>query len=630
VSPICRQCCRDFGDENTEEPDHGITTVVSLRALYDGPGSAPCGKLFEETLEHLSKLDRRLMTFSSTSRLPAVRWLLHLKGNPEACDRNGTTCLHAACRTGVVSIVSELVKHLPSPDTADNASWTPLHVAAHMGRREVCARLLQAQASPYVHNSASQTPLQLCLNQGTRDVFRMHEVLNSRWSEEVYPEATDLANVDQPEPIEFEPEWWFVNPDPVFHDTAKIRATVLNIGLKLFNEQPSYGLAFIVAAGVAESYTDAMSMVLASDQVSRDQIGTFLGEALSMCNAMRFGLFDAMPFMSTGVVSSLVIGFRLFSMPEDMEKMDRLVQGIALAWWRHHQFWVSAATMGTETLAERLPPCIVGNELKGLQLLQYFASCDALSHLMFSTALLHWFVHGDGLGPRRHISLATFMRLNQGIEHGGTDVPEHVQRRVYEAVTEEFLPTLAMTPDQDLEHSPSRADKGTYTALTSCADLEDVVEVLDNNLPSIDGESPTPKFIGEVVTGSVGGPAFTGTLAVSGWSRPMGNVIASLCDPFLFFSSTTRGGGGKAPHLLLDRRTVKVSSASRQSFIITLVGVQPPDAPQAPSISVVFLLPDGRWHLVSLAKLDIKVRGLKELNIWSERLSSVPGSSEVL
>ncbi|CAK9017887.1 Hypothetical protein SCF082_LOCUS13854 [Durusdinium trenchii] len=58
-----------------------------------------------------------------------------LGANAKARDKNGTTMLHAACRSGSFLMVQELLKRDLPVDAADAAGWTPLHVAAMMGPR---------------------------------------------------------------------------------------------------------------------------------------------------------------------------------------------------------------------------------------------------------------------------------------------------------------------------------------------------------------------------------------------------------------------------------------------------------------------------------------------------------------
>merc|ERR1719361_2540333 len=103
--------------------------------IFDDPyGCDPAGAVFHETLEDLNEVDRLLLTFASSANLEAIRWLFVLGANADACDTNGTTCLHAACRSGSYSIVKEFIARGLHLEAVDVAGCTPLHVALFMGR----------------------------------------------------------------------------------------------------------------------------------------------------------------------------------------------------------------------------------------------------------------------------------------------------------------------------------------------------------------------------------------------------------------------------------------------------------------------------------------------------------------
>eukprot|EP00913_Durusdinium_trenchii_P015977 g15015.t1 len=138
-------CCHQLGAE-CEEESIGLVGFESLSVLDWGQGLAngePVGRILQETL-HVSDVDRDLLCFAASSALTVVRWLLLLGARPEAADNNGTTVLHAACRSGSLAVVKQFIKQTALLNKPDVAGWTPLHIAAHMGRRAVVARLLQA------------------------------------------------------------------------------------------------------------------------------------------------------------------------------------------------------------------------------------------------------------------------------------------------------------------------------------------------------------------------------------------------------------------------------------------------------------------------------------------------------
>eukprot|EP00442_Polarella_glacialis_P056390 CAMPEP_0115130154 /NCGR_PEP_ID=MMETSP0227-20121206/52283_1 /TAXON_ID=89957 /ORGANISM="Polarella glacialis, Strain CCMP 1383" /LENGTH=141 /DNA_ID=CAMNT_0002535291 /DNA_START=60 /DNA_END=481 /DNA_ORIENTATION=- len=127
--------------------------------LFDDSNSCdPAGAIFKETLEDLNEVDRLLLQFSSSTNLAGVRWLFILGANADACDTNGTTCLHVACRGGSLQIVLEFINRDLPLDATDVAGWTALHVALFMGRRNVAILLMQHGAELSVRTNRGQLP----------------------------------------------------------------------------------------------------------------------------------------------------------------------------------------------------------------------------------------------------------------------------------------------------------------------------------------------------------------------------------------------------------------------------------------------------------------------------------------
>eukprot|EP00438_Fugacium_kawagutii_P036490 Skav206817 [mRNA] locus=scaffold4354:83664:84538:+ [translate_table: standard] len=127
-----------FCSESGVCPKANVQHGVESELLDEASACDSAGAVFGETLEELNEVDRLLLLFSASRNLAGVRWLVRLGANLEACDTNGTTCLHTACRSGSVAIVTELLaqKRL-AIDACDAAGWTALHVALFMGRRHI-------------------------------------------------------------------------------------------------------------------------------------------------------------------------------------------------------------------------------------------------------------------------------------------------------------------------------------------------------------------------------------------------------------------------------------------------------------------------------------------------------------
>jgi hypothetical protein len=595
----------------------GVMSVQGISVLEWGPGSAPIGKVHDDTLEHLAHLDRHLLVFASMSNLAALRWILHLGACFDCTDANGTTCLHAACRSGSVSVVTELMRNKCLIEASDVASWTPLHIAAHMGRREVVIRLLDARASPHRRNSMGQSPMQICIDQATK------EVLMEPWPPEASGHAAFAHEAPRNDsvgiPIECEPELFFVTPEPSIREIGSLKVKLVQLAVRIFNLQPSYGLAFLVASGLTDSYTAAMKMVLRSGEASRQRVGNFLGSSLSLCPLIRFGIFDSMALLHTGVVSALVLAFHAMQMPEDLQMIDRLVRGVALVWWRKHR---CASSHHARNPNDAQDCCSSEGELVGWDLLQYLASSDVLSQLMFSTVLLHWFIHGNGRGQRKGLSIQAWLALNRGIENGGRDVPDHVQTRIHAIVSQQFIPQLALAPLANGSLCCSDSE-GTVELNASSVDNlsrgETLGGDLDVNLPvkTASGTreddacqprpSPAPSSAiamhaaiegwAQVLNGLVPWPSeeigmcsgglpeasdfvhggSSADLADMGspGSPEEGFVWASLCYVLIFFSVHPAADAHGAPHAVVDARRMRIAAVDQRAFVITLEGTPP-------------------------------------------------------
>eukprot|EP00439_Symbiodinium_sp_Y106_P085456 s129_g28.t1 len=222
----------------------------------DEPECDPAGAVFQETLLGLPPRDQEGLIFAGTSNLVALRWLMLLGANAKARDRNGTTLLHAACRSGSFLVAQELLRRELPLDATDSAGWTPLHVAAMMGRRELTQLLLQAQINPHVQNKRGATPLDLCSDVSTREALRTYALkapeVTSRINsvEEFQRLARVQGEVGEDPTATCEP--FFVPRQPVFEDEAHYKVLV-NIGLEMAHKSAAHALAFFVATGVLVS-----------------------------------------------------------------------------------------------------------------------------------------------------------------------------------------------------------------------------------------------------------------------------------------------------------------------------------------------------------------------------------------
>jgi hypothetical protein len=268
----------------------------------------------------------------------------------------------------------------------------------------------------------------------------------------------------------------------------------------MFNQQPGYGLAFLVASGVARDYPVDMSTFLRRSKVDIKQVGSFLGEAFSLSHTIRLEFVNSVVLQNTGVVSALARVFHMLQLPDDLQKINRLIHGVARIWWRQHERLVKdmngqapALRPGDKGQGQGLP-----EELTGLELKQYLSSSDVLHQLMFSTVLLHWYIHKDGNGgQKREMDFSVWKKMNQGIEAGSIDVPDHVQQRVHAIVTRSFTLELAV-------------------ATPNCRHRGDAAGGPD------EGGGPGDAWSSIVASERPQSPLLSGSAALEGWSQIVG------------------------------------------------------------------------------------------------------------
>lgn len=343
-------------------------------------------------------------------------------------------------------------------------------------------------------------------------------------------------------------------------------------------------------------------------------------------------------------------------------------------------------------------------ELVGLELKQYLTSSDVLHQLMFSTVLLHWFIHKDGSGQKREMDFGVWKKLNAGIEANSTDVPEHVQQRVHTIVSKSFIMELAVAtangrprggvgggPDEGGGHGPGD-DGGGHVAnerqrspvLSASAAIEGWAQIVGGGFPKPSGltgvQTVTYRHVSNIFSevtnssgmlkstagfpqgeGAVPGMPPGGQTAVKANMAPQEGVIPgprrddftwlSICYTLLFFSASPMLG---SPYAFVELQRVTISSVQQEKQIITLVGLperEDEDADLAaagggPSINsmgelgressagsttskgtstpvtIVLLLPDGRWQELSLPQLSIRIPTAGELEMWSAHFTA--------
>lgn len=471
----------------------------------------PAGAVFSETLEELNDIDRQLILFSSSSNVVAVRWLVELGANRFVSDSNGTTCLHAACRSGTVVVIETFIGFKDGDSSGrsnllavDVAGWTPLHVAVFMGRHDVVLLLLKAGAPLGFRTATGQTVIDLCSDARTRELIRFylspqstprsksHVNVEKRIGMDHLDERVDLLVVDQVIPqdervttsgdVIFEP--FFVLRNPVItqrHGQTHQNKKFMAIAHDIFNRQPGCGLSFLVASGCVRDYPMNLVNFLRRGGLDIAQIGIFLGEDFSLSKILRMEFINSVGVFDSGVVTSLRRTFSRCGVPPSLQKMDRLLGSLAEVWWRQNRPIVGT-TEGFPMCKDSLPT-MPQREFEGFELRQHLPSSGSLHQLLFSSIMIHWNLHAP-LPQSQRISLASWVELNAGIGCGGADIPEQVLASIYKSISNSRIPELEFSAvASQIPHGESPVK----SALADHAQVEGWARLTGTDLPSVLG-----------------------------------------------------------------------------------------------------------------------------------------------
>lgn len=646
-----RVLCNSAGLRCTEK----CTRIGVEVNVFDGYDCDPAGAVFDETLQELNDVDRQLLLFASSTNLAAVRWLLELGASQLACDKNATTCLHAACRSGSPAVVSALVGTSSRGDLLDAnvlcardiSGWTPLHTAAFMGRHDVVAIFLRAGAAPDLKSLGGQTAASLCSDPRTRSLLDACARGGSFEAAAIEALAIESATAtEEPRQPDMRYEPFFVPRNPVLQDPDGDEDSVhelTQLGQGIFSRQPGRGLAFLVAAGCARDYPLNLVAFLRRSCCDLTQIGNFLGEAFSLSNILRLEFLNSISFMGTGVVSGLAKAFTNFRMPPDLQKIDRIVKGLAEVWWRQHgkgggpdRRRVASATQSRD------------KELEGHELAVLLLGPDALHRLMFSAVMLHWNLHAP-LPSSQRLSLGAWRLLNAGAASGkGGDIPEEVLAPIYRALSGREVPALQIGSPQ----GPGPLTTGS--AVAPQARIEGWGRI-------IGGRVPVPQGLGGQGTSHAACSKVSHLLSEatassrrrhpdSGRPRPPAEnagvchvapvqpeqhmpaagapagspdaVWLSLCRSLLFFSS---GPGDGAPFAFAQLKSARLANIEPGKGVFSVDGGPRDDERSASSkpVQMVFLLMDGRWQTFDIPLLEIEVCDRSQLEPWILQLSEL-------
>lgn len=646
----------------------------------------PTGAVFNETLEELNDIDRQLLLFASSSNLIAVRWLLGLGGSPFTRDRNGTTCLHAACRSGSPAVVETLIAYADSKRLDQNpvlavdiSGWTPLHIAAFMGRHEVVTILLKANAPIAQRNFAGHTPAELCSDTRTREVISMlgdhvkerkfgpgiagEGEVSFPFGDEMMLSSLDAASaalVTSQDQLYMRYEPFFVPRAPLIqnHELSGPTAmtTLTEIGKAIFNRQPGRGLAFVVACGCTRDYPIDLVAFLRGSNLDPGQVGSFLGEAFSLSKILRLEFINSVAFNNTGVVSALTKAFVNFKVPADLRKIDRIMHSLSEVWWRQHdrKEGPHAVLRSEGRLSLVMPeenPQESGDELHGANLRKFLPNPMALHQLLFSAMLLHWNLHAP-LPDSQRLTLREWLDLNRGIAGAVGDLPEQVLVPIYRLLHDHEDMCLQIDPPE----SQAKIFPPGTSALSEYAQIEGWIRVLGSQVRVPKGLSGThgdssvtcvqmSNMLSEATDTarrqrdicqqpltptprqslSIPGTAGVTNLAsVHAPSAPPRGMDAAWLSLCSSMLFFSVGPGDGAPFAFVHLRSVRLVGLEPGKSLITIDGGNAGFSLSKPiPLQMVFLLPDGRWQSFDIPQLEIEICDRSLLESWMQHFNEL-------
>lgn len=621
------------------------------------PECDPEGAVFQETLHELPQRDREGLLFAGTSNLVALRWLMILGSNPKARDRNGTTMLHAACRSGSFLMVQELLKRQLPVDAADSAGWTPLHVAAMMGRRELTLSLLQALGNPHAHNKRGSSPLDLCSDVSTREALRNVAKGSSQGRiPEDFPRVQGEVGEDPTATC----EPFFVPRQPLFEDEANFNL-LLSIGLDMARRSAAHALAFFVATGVVHDHPTDLSAFLIEHKVDASQLGSFMGEDFSLAQTLRLAFVHTMDLAGTGVVGALRKVFSYMRPPRELHKIDRITTAAAHLWWRTHDLddagnlheadetlqWAMYAEGSSREDEDVLSSNWSKNhgEVCGARLRTVLQSVEGLSRLLFSTLMLCWNIRRvlpDDVEEheRRRLSFQEWTEINAKIEADGTTPSIAVQKCIYNALLQDECLELLPETGCDLEATARNGSNGTNGAkghVPGHFEAEGVTLLGWASIPSggleryelvPNGGHPGAGLSGAKLSHSIlseaslmGAPVHEEVSVAS----PEAVWMCLKHKAWLFLSTAPEDS---APYAFIRLQEAVLRETDFQERSLVLAGRKKLGGDGGPfgdggrfPLQLCFLLADGRFQLFEAVWLQLQFPSDEELQSWSSALS---------
>jgi len=423
--------------------------------------------------------------------------------------------------------------------------------------------------------------------------------------------------------LHFEP--FFVPRDAVLHEPMH-REELQKLGVEIFNRSPGHGLAFLIAAGGVRDYPVEVNSFLVRIGAEPTQLGEFLGEDFPIAQTLRLEFLNSLPLLGTGVVAALETAFHEMAVPSGWVKADRLTRGVAHFWWRQHEEELQESQEGGLDVLRNLQCVGTRGELAGLELQRLLLGSESLHRLMFSALMLHqWIKKGQ------RMTLSEWVQLNTGIEGNGNDVPMHVQRGIYQVISEGNI-SLSGRPVPALPQMVPTAEAWAYVhysgraQITSGSDPAAWPDASPRLLAAQGGTTSAGRSTPFPDTGESQDAKLAGSPLDGGPNGKGEATWLSLHPSLLLLSSGATADA--PPYAFVSLRHAVLKETNADTRRILLRSRADPTWPPLASgeedwLELCLLLGDGRFQPLEAPYLELQMVADHDFQIWSTHLGEL-------
>eukprot|EP01104_Vermistella_antarctica_P009523 TRINITY_DN2456_c0_g1_i3.p1 TRINITY_DN2456_c0_g1~~TRINITY_DN2456_c0_g1_i3.p1 ORF type:complete len:816 (+),score=216.67 TRINITY_DN2456_c0_g1_i3:397-2844(+) len=337
--------------------------------------------------------------------------LLALKGaSVNARDRSNGTPLHNACCKGYAECAKLMLESSAEVNALDVNNCTPLHFASGVGSG-ACVELLTQPAwgaDPNLKDNKGKTPLAYAVERN-RDMC-VHILIQRGGNLALVEKRHNLhlsGAVDAGDDVaQYNDQKGKLTP---FEFNTAEESDIFKAGVMLFNQAPEKGIDFLAKEKILarDDHREIARFLHMADNLSKVMIGEHLGERKPIHIKILGAFVGLMDFSSLDFDIALRRFLTKFRLPGEAQKIDRIMQKFAQAYYRDNPTNV-------------------------------FANADACFVLAFSTIMLNTDAHNPAIRGKAKMTKDQFLRNNRGINNG-EDLPLTLLEGLYDRIIKEEI-----------------------------------------------------------------------------------------------------------------------------------------------------------------------------------------------